>query len=747
MPRTRRKKKRSSKSGAIRVLKFVGALFVVLAFILALSISQIIASSLKDLPKLSENRAIEKAQTSKVYASDGTLLADLFVEQNRVIVPLSDIPLHLQHAVVAIEDERFYEHKGVDLEAIARAALINLKEGKVVEGGSTITQQYVKNSFIKPEKTLQRKIKEAVLSYQLEKRFSKQKILEKYLNTIYFGQSLYGVQTAAQAYFGKDAKDLTLTESALLAGLIKSPNHYSPYTHPEKAQARRNTVIRKMLELGFITQSEAKQAIASPIKVQPPQTKISLAPYFLEYVKQSILDNPKYGATPAERANSLFKGGLRIYTTLDPKLQKMAEKAISETLNQPNDPSAALVAIDPKSGYIKAMVGGKDFKSQKFNLAVQGRRQAGSAFKVFVLTAAMEKEISPYKTYQSSPLVIKLPGKDWKVDNYTEGKGGGPMTLREATAKSVNAVFARLIMEVGAGNVVDVAKRMGITSQIDPYPSIALGGLRIGVSPLEMASAFATLANQGVYNRPIGILKVTNAQNEIIEKREKEERQALDPLVAYKVTDILSDVIKYGTGRKANIGRPAAGKTGTAQNYQDAWFVGYTPDLATSVWVGYPQGQIPMLRVHGIRVAGGTFPAQIWAKFMHEALQDIPPSEFTAPKEEVVRLRVCLESNLLATKYCPRTKRKSFIKGTEPTKYCDIHRAFETVSVPNVIGMTTGQAASVLHQAGFAVAMSTQPSEVPQDQVISQSPAPDSQAEKGTVVTIVVSTGAISPSP
>lgn len=747
MSRRRRQQKRSLKTKTVRLFKLLGVLAIIFSFILVVSIGKIIIASGEDLSSLSGNVAIEKAQTSKIYASDGTLLTDLFAEQNRVVIPLSDIPLNMQHAVVAIEDERFYEHKGVDLRAIARAVVINLREGRVVEGGSTITQQYVKNSFVTPEKTLRRKIKEASLSYQLEKNFSKQKILEKYLNTIYFGRSLYGIQTAAQAYFNKEAKDVTLEESAFLAGLIKSPNSYSPSAYPEKARRRRNTVIKKMFELGFISKEEAEKATATPLDTQPPKVKITLAPYFVEYVKQQILDNPKYGSTPAERANTLFKGGLRIYTTLDLKMQAAAEKAIAETLNKPNDPSGALVAIDPKTGYIKAMVGGKDFKTQKFNLAVQGKRQAGSSFKVFVLTAAIEKGFPPYKIYQSSPLVIKLPGKDWKVSNYTEGGGGPPMTIREATVKSVNAVFARLIMDVDAKNVVDVAKKMGITSPIDPFPSIALGGLRIGVSPLEMASAFGTLANQGIHNKPIGILKITNTKNEVIERSKKEEEQTLSQTTAYMVTDILSDVIKYGTGRKASIGRPAAGKTGTAQNYQDAWFIGYTPDLATSVWVGHPQGQIPMLRVHGIRVAGGTFPAQIWAKFMHQALAEVSPSNFTRPtKAEMVKVTVCTESNLLATRYCPTTKRRSFIKGTEPTKYCDIHQAPESVTIPNVVGMSSSQAASTLHQAGFAVAMSTQPSEAPQDQVVSQSPSGDAPAEKGSVVTIVVSTG-VSPSP
>lgn len=750
-----RKKRVVSRAKRTALFRVLSILLLILIFVVWIGIRQITAA-LKDMPKLSLDKPIESAQTSKIYASDGTLLADFFAEQNRVLIPLSDISLHLQHAVVAIEDERFYEHQGVDLKAIARALYINLRSGRVVEGGSTISQQYVKNSFVTPEKTMSRKIKEAVLAYQLEKTFSKKKILEKYLNTIYFGQSVYGTQTAAQFYFGKDAKDLNLEDSALLAGLIRSPGRYSPLTEPEKALARRNTVLRRMAELGFITEDEAQVTMALPLKISPRSLqKVTAAPYFVEYIKQSLID--KFGA------NMVFKGGLRVYTTLDPKMQQAAEEAIAKVLDKPDDPSAALVALEPRTGYIRALVGGKDFNTQKFNLAVQGHRQAGSAFKTFVLAAAIDQGTSPDKVYQSSPVTIKLPIKNWEVHNYTEGSGGEPMTVREGTVRSVNAVYARLVMDVGVENVVEIAKKMGIVTPLDPYPAIALGGLRIGVSPLEMASAYGTLANEGKHVKPVAIIKVTNASGELLFKAKREETQAMDSSVAYMVTDILQDVIKYGTGTRANIGRPAAGKTGTTQNYRDAWFAGYTPDMAAAVWVGHPQGQISMNRVHGIRVAGGTFPAQIWARFMHRALEDVPPSDFLIPETGLKRVKICTESNLLATRYCPTTKTATFMKGTTPTKYCDLHtepqdgekkegeeekdgkEGKNEVNVPSVVGMSTDEAIGALQNAGFGVAQSMQASEAPPNQVISQSPS--GTAPPGSTIVILVSSGPPEPQP
>ncbi len=700
---------------------------------------------LSEMPKLNESKARE-ARTTKIYSSNGKLITRLFVEQNRDVIPLKDIPKHMQQAAIAIEDERFYLHKGVDLEAIARAMWINLRRGSVVEGASTITQQYVKNTFITSERTFKRKIKEASLAYQLEQKYDKPQILARYLNTVYFGQSLYGVQTASLGFFGVKAKNLKLEQSALLAGVIRSPNNYSPYIDPKLAKKRRNLVLDKMAELDYITKKQAAAAKKKPIKLKPIGLSPSRAPYFIDYVKHLILEDPRYGPTPSARANSLYKGGLRIYTTLDLRKQKAAEDAAWSTLNQPDDPAVSLVSLEPKTGYIRAMVGGRKYSLSKFNLATQGRRQPGSAFKVFVLATALAKGYSPNRTYESGGVTISLPGEDWRVGN-TEGGGGAPMTIRDGTVHSVNGVYARLMMDVGAKNVVRVAHKMGIKSHLDPWPAIALGGLRVGVTPLEMASAFGTLANGGFHNEPIAISKVTDAYGEVLFKARPHGKRALSAGVAYTAVDIMKGVIESGTGRAADIGRPAAGKTGTAQNYQDAWFDGFTPHLATAVWVGYPKRLTPMTNVHGITVMGGTFPAEIWQKYMSVALRGVPPKDFPKSKFKSSRhlVKICTVSGLLANEFCPPDKvvETEFPKGKAPKEICNIHKGPGKVRVPDVVGMSEGAAINALNSAGFSVAKHTsQNASVPAGKVYDQSPGGGSMAARGTTVSIEVSSGA-----
>lgn len=696
----------------------------------------VFAGLTEDLPSLEKQAIRPSAMTTKVYAADGTFIADLHAEENRVLIPLKDVPPHLQQAVIAIEDERFYDHKGVDLEGIARAVIANLESGWGSEGASTITQQYVKNVMLTPEKTLKRKIKEAVLAYQVEQEYSKKVILEKYLNTVYFGSGCYGAQTAAETFFGKNAKDLNLSESAILAGLIRLPNAANPYSNPVLTAKRRDLVLHKMTELKYITKEQAEEAKKIPLEVKPIQQKVVPAPYFVEYVKQLLID--KYGA------NTVFKGGLRVYTTIDLRMQQAAEEAAWSTLDRPNDPSVGLTAIEPKTGYVKAMVGGKDFNTQKLNLAAQSYRQAGSAFKIFVLVAAIEKGISPSKVYESGAVTIKLPGRDWQVQNAEPGTGGA-MTIRAGTIHSVNCLYARLVMDVGPKNVVEIAKKMGITSPLDPVPSIALGGLRIGVHSLEMASAYATLANDGNYTPPIAVIKVTDIDGKVLEENKPDPKQVISPATAYLTTDILEDVIRSGTGRRANIGRPAAGKTGTAQRYRDAWFCGYTPDLACAVWVGYPQAQIEMRNVHGMRVFGGTFPAQIWAKFMRKSLENTPPTQFVAAPAGIVRVRICAETGLLPTPFCPTIGSGVFVRGAAPNKRCELHIG---IKVPNVIGRGASEAAALLGDAGLVVARVDQSNaSIPAGQVFSQSPAEGTEVAKGATVTIYVSSGPPEPPP
>ncbi len=723
-----RKIKRKKRGRFLKIL-FTLAILTILAFF-STGIGLLVGLT-NDLPRLEDQAQVKAAQTSKVYSADGRLITTFHAEQNRVIIPLSEIPQNMKTAIIAIEDERFYQHEGLDLKRIIGALLADIKAGgRPTQGASTITQQYVKNIFLTNEKTLERKIKEAALSYQIEQKYGKDKILEKYLNTVYFGSGCYGVETAAETFFNKKAKEMTLSECALLAGLPKSPNNYSPYTNPEKTKTRRDTVLNKMVELGFITETEAETTKATPVEVKPIREKITQAPYFVEYVKQLLID--EFGE------NTVFKGGLRIYTTINLKKQAYAEEAIAKTLDREDDPSAALVAIEPETGYIRAMVGGKDFNTQKFNLATQGKRQAGSSFKTFVLTTAIEEGFSPNQVYDSGPTTIKLPGKDWHVTNYAGG-GGPPMTIIQGTIKSVNGVYARLMMDVGPEKVVKVAKKMGITSSLEPYPAIALGGLKTGVCPLEMASAYGTLANEGVHCKPIAILKVVDANENTIKENKVQNKIAVKPATAYLVNSILQDVIKRGTGVRAKIGRPAAGKTGTAQNYQDAWFAGYTPDLSAAVWVGYQKGQIPMRNVHGIRVTGGSFPAQIWARFMLKSLEDTPRTAFPIPKSGLVRVSICAETGLLPTEFCSHITVGTFVKGTQPTKKCTLH---EGIEVPNVTGLTEAEAVNTLKNVKLEVSITTENSgTVPAGCVIRQDPEAGSLAKEEAAISIVVSIG------
>ncbi len=728
-----RRKNRRKKSTLKKVLLVVALALAGVFALSALAFAFIAYKITSDLPNLEEAATkIQLAQTTKVFAANGKLIAKLHSEENREVVPLEKISPYLRKAVIAIEDERFYQHQGIDFEAILRALIVDISSGQTKEGGSTITQQYVKNMFTTREKTIQRKIKEAILAYQIENIYSKNKILEKYLNTIYFGQGCYGAETAARVFFGKHASQLNLAEAALLAGVIRVPLKYSPYTNPKLARERRDLVLSKMRSLGYISRKEEEAAKKLPLKVLPLKSPSTFAPYFVEYVKQLLIK--KYGA------NQVFKGGLRVYTTLDPKLQTYAEEAVRKTLNRPGDPSASLVAIDVPSGQIKAMVGGKNFTREKFNLAVQGLRQPGSSFKPFVLATGIENGFSPGKVYPSSPTVIKLPGKDWYVRNATEGHGGGPMTLRQATIHSVNAVYARFMMDVGPKKVVEVAKKMGITAPLDPYPAIALGGLRYGVSALEMASAYSTLARGGNYLQPTAIVKITSSDGKIIEKNKPVSKPAVSNLTAYLVTDILKDVIRYGTGHRANFGFPAAGKTGTTQNYHDAWFVGYTPYLSCAVWVGYRNKQMSLRNIHGFaRVAGGTLPAIIWRRFMEKAHRGLAYKDFARPKKGIVEVKICVESGLRATEYCPKTTWGIFLRGKAPFKFCQIHKG---IIVPNVVGKKSRQATLILQNAGFKVnpVLRYHP-EVASGVVFSQSPAAGTRVKEESTITIYISKG------
>jgi len=603
-----------------------GVILVVLAGIVFLAVDLTGAFG-RDLPQLNNQVAASLPETTQIYAADGTLLAYLYKDQNRTVVANSDIPNTMKQAIVAVEDKRFYQHGGVDYQAILRALAADLKAKKTVQGGSTITMQLVKNLYLGGQDTsITDKIYEASLALQYEQTHSKDAILTNYLNTVFFGSNAYGLVAAAETYFGKEPKDLTLAEAALLAGLPQAPTAYNPREHPQAARTRRDTVLLDMYQQNYITQAQYQEAQSEPITLADSPYQQVQEPYVVDYVKQQLVT--MVGATEA------YGGGLRVETSINPAYQKLASSAISTLLNRPGDPASALVSIDPKTGYIRAMVSSTDYSKSQFNLAAQALRQPGSAFKMFCLTAAIEEGIDPNNTYYASqPLNLQPPGtsKPWNVHTFGNTYAG-VINLVQATLQSDNTVYAQLVLDVGVDHMIDVAKRMGITSYLNADPAIVLGGLTYGVTPLEMASAYGTLADQGVHVQPTIITKVTDASGKVLYDAPAKSTQAISGGVAYAVTQILEQNVQQGTGVRAQIGRPAAGKTGTATDFANAWFCGYTPDLSTAVWVGYPQGNVPMTDVHGIQVQGGSFPAEIWAAFMKPAEADFPVKSFRAPQ-------------------------------------------------------------------------------------------------------------------
>jgi len=694
--RSKNKKKRQKRAKIIKILGFL--LIIVLIFIIISLILPIfvIAKIVAELPDMDELTPRKQPLTTEIYASDGSLLTYLHAEEDRKIVPLSEISKYMIDATIAREDERFYEHPGFDIEAIMRAFAMNLIGGKIVEGGSTITQQYIRCSYISPEVTYWRKIKEAYLAYQLEQRYSKNEILELYLNTIYYGEGSYGVEAAAKNYFGKSAKNLNLNEAAFLAGVTRNPTGYSPYTKYREALERRNNVLHKMYELGYITKTQYEQTKKKPlIVISQKLRETDFALFFTDFVKQILIED--YGV------NKVFNEGLKVYTTIDPELQELAEEAIKEHLYEEDDPTAALVAVDPITGFIKAMVGGEDFKKSQFNIAVQKNRQTGSTFKVFVLAAAMEQGVSPYVAYYpNGPILLENPGAaDWEVENYGKAEfEEKKITILDGIVRSVNVVYAQLIMDVGPDAVARTAMGMGITTELEAYPSIALGGQ--GVSPLDMAAAFATLANNGVYIEPVSITKIEDSDGNIIYEHEPQEGvRVLKEANAYRMTKILEQVIQRGTGVRANIGRPTAGKTGTTQKHWDAWFVGYTPDMSCAVWIGHPEENIRMERLRGLLVQGGTYPAMIWKSFMQEALEDVPVKDFSFPVDPTFPVAVCTNSGLAAGPNCPidLIRMQSFRIGDEPDRMDDL---FDSINpFPNFVGMRRDDAIRKLKEMGF----------------------------------------------
>ncbi len=682
---------------------------VILSFALFFGISiGIITWIINDTPDISNYKGASEA--SMVYSADGQLLTKLF-RQNRINVPLGRIPKDLQDAIVAIEDTSFFAHHGVDFWGIARAVITNvIKQRERPHGASTITQQLAGNALLNRQNvSYYRKIQEAYLALQFERLYTKPEILEMYLNEILLGHSAYGVEAASLQYFNKHVWELNLSECALLAGLPRAPNYYSPFNNFEAAITRRNIVLNRMLELGYITQEEYTEAKSTEIKLRSAQPEDEeFAPYFIRYVRDQLIE--KFGA------QMVYSGGLKVYTTLDPEMQKKAEEAIAHALESQYIPSIerentadklqpqlALITIDPKTGSIRAMVGGRG--NDQFNRAVQAVRQPGSAFKPFVYTTAIKNGYSVVDVLNDLPMLAReeadQPKTIWPT-NYN-GEYRGYVTLRTALEHSINVAAVRMIQKVGVKETINTAEEMGITTfqpadRHGEHLSLALGGLNKGVTPLEMASAYGIFANQGIRVEPIAITKVLDKMDNVIYKAHPEKKIALPEDVAYIMTNLMQTVITRGTGWRANLNRPVAGKTGTTNNNTDGWFVGFTPDLVTSIWIGednpismkyterdengkliYSENGEPM-------TISSSEAARLWGNYMRSVVKDMPVTNFPVPKN-ITWKEIDPVTGLLPNENTPTTVKEVFKIGNEPTEVETLHQPIIKMKIDKESGL------------------------------------------------------------
>jgi penicillin-binding protein 1A len=699
-----------------------------------------------EIPALDPARQARADVDSVIYDSNTRsprVLAVVRGDESRVLVTSDQISPIMKQAIVAIEDQRFYEHNGIDTRGIARALWQDIRSQSVVEGGSTITQQFVKNAYSGNERSIGRKVREAALAWQLEQQWSKDRILTAYLNTIYFGNGAYGIQQAARTYFGVGARRLTLAQAALLAGIPADPSLYDPVSSPRAAKARRHLVLERMAEQGKITPSDVRRASAVALPhaddVGLPGTQ-GPAQYFVNYVKDQLVT--QYGA------RRVFGGGLRVTTTIDLKLQEIARTAIGNVIQRENGPAAALVAIDPRTGAVRAMVGGTNFRKSQFNLATQAERQPGSSFKPIVLATAFRQGISPVTTFASKPITIDTGGRLWHVTNY-ESAYLGRAGLGTAMVSSDNSVYAQLTQVVTPRAIVKTARDLGIRSTLQPYFSLGLGAE--AVNPLDMTRAYATIANDGKRvdgsifgNRARVVETVEDTKRRRPYANTPVEEPVLDASHARLLTSILEEVVSSGTGRRAALAdRAAAGKTGTTDNYGDAWFVGYTPQLAVAVWVGYPDGLRPMLTEFGGEpVAGGTLPALIWKQFMKPALkeQNSAPEPFASPPYLPAESRRVVRRGgwRLDNGYCPGTRVIAYFSGLAPALSADCKP--NEVTVPRVTGVSPAAARATLAAVPLDTTVAYIPAHVKKRPgvVVNQEPHPGEYLSAGETVRLFV---------
>ncbi|MCM2266429.1 MAG: PBP1A family penicillin-binding protein [Elusimicrobiales bacterium] len=687
----------------LKAVYTVGVLSALIILVAGLMMRKV----LSDIPSVDKLDEYTPSLTTYVYDINNQVIAEFSVEK-RAILPLSRIPVDMQNAVIAMEDQNFFRHWGISPRGIMRALMRDILHRRSAQGGSTLTQQLSKLIFLKPEKTISRKLKEMILALQIERNFSKAEILALYLNQIYFGSGVYGVQSASKLYFGKDVGEMTLGECALLTGLIPSPERFSPFNNPERAKQRRRLVLQRMLAEKFIDAKEAEAAEAEPIPTEKSTLFASHAAYFVEYVRQQL--EPRYGIA------QLWKGGMKIYTTLDLSMQIPAEEIMEKHLAKYDQDAAknraaapapetadgvekssvplqgGFVILDNRTGAIKAMIGGRNYRDSKFNRVTQAARQAGSTFKPFVWLAALMNGYTPASIVEDSPMAYYYDGKDWRllegatdqyaidlaiqpfignkdfkiwVPNDFDGKTQGRITARRGLELSRNLASIYLVTRVGPTLVADVGHRAGIKRNLEAVPSIGLGTSL--VTPLEMASSFSTFANGGIHVAPFGVLRVTDNSGRVLEEAVPEETESFSPQLSYVLVNMMKGVVQRGTGAYASrLRRPIAGKTGTSQDSKDMWFIGMTPDLTAGAWMGYDDFMsLPMKDWTG----GGTV-VPWWTEIMEAVLKEQPVRDFPVP-DGITFATVDQETGKLALPTCKKKILESFIKGTEPKEFCD----------------------------------------------------------------------------
>jgi len=656
----------------LKVFLIILTIILVLLIGVGIYVYRIYLTYATSLPSIKDIQ-YEPPESSEIFDRNGNLIKTIYFAEDRIYVPLSEVPKNFIDALIASEDARFFEHHGIDFKGIIRAAINNIRAGKIVEGGSTITQQLVRELFLSKEVSLDRKIKEAILALRLEKIYSKEEILEYYINQVYFGSGAYGVEAAARKYFGKHAKDLTLHESAMLVGVLPAPSKYSPRVDFEAAKERQKIVLMKMVREGYITKEEMEEAYNTPIKLkeyrEEPESDIN--GWFIDYVKEKV--RKMYGE------ELLYKGGLKIYTTIDPKIQKIAIDSLNGVIEENvkrgifsdenkdelgvRQPQGAVVVLSPKTGEILAMVGGRDYKESQFNRCL-ALRKPGSSFKIFDYTPAIENGVL---TPASILVSEKINIAGWEPTEWEEeGKFFGPLTVRQALIRSSNICAVKTGMRVGLDRVVYYARKMGIRSPLKPYPSMTIGGFE--VTPLDMAVAYSTLSNMGERVDATGILKIVGKDGRILYEHKVNPIRVVSPEASYIMTDIFKDVVYHYFPDLSKY--PIAGKSGTAGDYTSGWFIGYTKDFTVSTYIGSDK---ELIGLEGVRNWGVRFAGRVWKKVFEELIKIKKPKDWERP-EGVVYKDVCSESGLLPTPYCPKIKREIFIRGFEPKVECPLHR-------------------------------------------------------------------------